>query len=101
MVCLKLILPLLSSQPKKTTTLGTSKGKMNWSDYVFHMLKEIGNRGKSKDVADAIIKANPDIDEYTILATVRHHLSLLHKSNKIGAEKSKIRSEGFVFYIKE
>jgi len=88
-------------QLKKVPTSSNAKGKRSWEDYIIDVLRKIGGRAKSKDVAAAIINANPSMNESTIIATVRHHLSLLHKSNKIGAEKSGIRSEGFVFYIKE
>jgi hypothetical protein len=91
---------LQSEQRGKVATLGTPKGEMDWYEYVEYMLKEIGSKGKSKDVADAIIKANLNIDKSTILHAVRHNLSLLLKNNKISANKSEIKSEGYEYFIK-
>lgn len=79
---------------------GTPKGKMGWYKYVEYMLKEIGGKGKSKNVADAIIKANPNIDESRILHAVRHYLSKLFKDNIIDASKTNIKSEGYEYFIK-
>jgi hypothetical protein len=87
-------------QFKKVPTLGTPKGNMDWSRYIENMLREIGGKGKSLDVTEAIFKANPDMLEDRISHAVRHHLSKLLKNGKIGANKSKIRSEGYEFFIK-
>src|ERR1035437_2242771 len=60
-------IPVGNGQPEKvTTTSGTPKGKMSWETYVELMLKEIGGEGKSQEVAKAIVKANPKIDEARI-----------------------------------
>lgn len=88
-------------QRDKVAPTGTPKGKMSWAKYVELILKEIGGKGKSKDVADAVCKANPKIDEARVLHAVRHHLSKLLKGNIISANKSGIQSEGYEYIIKQ
>lgn len=90
-----------SGHPDKDISSGTPKGKMSWENYVELILKEIGGKGKSQDVAKAVCKANPKIDEARVLHAVRHHLSKLLKFEKIGAIKNEIKSEGYTFFIKQ
>lgn len=88
-------------QTDKVVPSGTPKGKMSWEIYIELMLREIGGKGKSQEVAKAVCKANPKIDEARVLHAVRHHLSKLLKFGRIGATKSEIQSEGYVFFIKQ
>lgn len=88
-------------QTDKAVPSGTSKGKMSWEIYIELMLREIGGKGKSQDVAQAIYKANPRMDKARALHAVRHHLSKLLKFDKIGATKNEIKSEGYTFFIKQ
>lgn len=91
-----------SSEPQEpTTSSGTPKRKMSWENYIEVILKEIGGKGKSQDVAKAVVKANPELNSATILHAVRHHLSKLYKKDKIGANKSDIKSEGYEYFIKQ
>jgi hypothetical protein len=90
-----------NGQPDKVIISGTPKGKMSWENYVELMLKEIGGKGKSQDVAKAVCKANPKIDEARVLHAVRHHLSKLLKFERIGATKNEVQSEGYTFFIKQ
>jgi len=78
----------------------TDKGKKSWEDYIIDVLKKIGGKGKSIEVTEAIVKANPDIPEDRISHAVRHHLSKLLKYRKIDAKKSNIKSEGYEYFIK-
>ena len=87
-------------QLEKVTASGSAKGKKSWEEYIVDVLKEVGGKVKSKDIADAVIKANPNIPESRIMHAVRHHLSLLSKNGKINANKSKIKSEGYEYFIK-
>jgi hypothetical protein len=87
-------------QPEKVSNIGSAKGKRSWEDYIIDVLKEIGGRAKSKDIGEAIIKANPNIPRKRIMQTIRHKLSLLSKNGKIGANKREIKSEGYEFFIK-
>jgi hypothetical protein len=84
----------------EVTTSGNAKGKRSWENYIVDVLTEIGGKTKSADVTEAIVKANPDIQPDRVSHAVRHHLSKLFKNGKIGANKSKIRSEGYEFFIK-
>jgi len=87
-------------QPSNVEVSGNIKGKRSWEDYIVDVLKEIGGKAKSVDVTEAIIKANADMSEDTISHAVRHHLSKLLKNEKIGANKTKIKSEGYEYFIK-
>ena len=78
----------------------TGKGKKLWEDYVVDVLKKIGGRGKSVDVTKAIIKANPHIPADRISHAVRHNLSILLKNGVIDAKRSKIKSEGYEYFVK-
>ncbi len=93
--------PTTNVQADKVTPSGTPKGKMSWENYVELILKEIGGKGKSQEIAKAIYKANPKIPEARALHAVRHHLSKLLKFGKIGANKSENQSEGYTFFIKQ
>src|SRR5690606_1990224 len=41
---------------------GTPKGKMPWADYIYLILKEIGGSGKTNDVAEAVVRANKNME---------------------------------------
>ena len=94
-------IPFNKEPQEKTYSSGTPKGKMSWEQYVELMLKEIGGKGKSQDVAKAVVEANPKLNSATILHAVRHHLSKLLKKGKIGADKSDVQSEGYEYFIKQ
>lgn len=94
-------IPTSSGRMERGAPSGTPKGKMSWENYVELILGEIGGRGKSQDVAQAIYKADPKIDKDRALHAVRHHLSKLLKYDKIGADKGGTQSEGYTFFIKK
>lgn len=82
------------------TYFGKAKGKTKWRDYVKNVLKGIGGTGKARDVASAIVKANPSVTPKRALDTARHHLSKLHLKGDIKATKGKAKSAGYVYKIK-
>ncbi len=88
------------SPMKRTKFPVQEKGKSSWEDYIVDVLGKIGGKGKSLDVTEAIIKANPIIPKDRVSHAVRHHLSKLLKNGKIGANKSKIKSEGYEYLVK-
>lgn len=86
---------------EKSGTSVTPKGEQNWGTYVLKVLNEIGGRGKTRNVSDAIIKANPELDKITILRAVRHHLSQMYRDKVIEATKGAIQSEGYEYNVKQ
>ena len=52
-------------------------------------------------LSEILIQANPKYSKKVIMSQVRHHLSMLLKEGKISAEKSDIKTEGYVYYLKE
>ncbi|WP_445955428.1 hypothetical protein [Yeosuana sp.] len=81
-------------------TIGTPKGDMSWLDYVFFMLNEIGGKGKSRDVANAIEKANADINIDRAINASQDKLSRLLKEGKIDAIKPAYKKDGYLYKIK-
>ena len=72
---------------------------MTWIDYVFFMLKEIGGKGKSSEVAKAIVNANGSITFDRAIDACRDKLSKLLKEGKIKADTSVNKKEGYVYEI--
>ena len=80
-------------------TIGTPKGSMSWSDYVHFMLKEIGGKGKTRDVTNAIVKANSGISYARVKDACSDKLSRLLKEGKIKADKPQYKKEGYLYEI--
>ncbi len=80
-------------------TVGTPKGDMTWIEYVLFMLKEIGGKGKSSDVARAIVNANSSISFDRAIDACRDKLSKLLKEGKINADTSVNKKEGYLYEI--
>ncbi len=91
--------PSNNSASKGKTLFGTTKGGLTWKEYVKLLLSEIGGTGKYQDVVKKAIESNPEIDEKTIRSAVRAKLSKLYQAKEIKAEKGKIKSEGYKYYL--
>ena len=91
--------PSNNSASKGKTLFGTPKGGLTWKEYVKLLLSEIGGTGKYQDVVKKAIESNPEIDEKTIRSAVRAILSKLYQAKEIKAEKGKIKSEGYKYYL--
>ena len=79
--------------------IGTPKGNMSWNEYVLFMLNEIGGKGKSRDVANAIDSANSDISIKRAINASQDKLSRLLKEGKIKANKPQYKKEGYLYEI--
>lgn len=77
------------------------KGKMNWGNYAVYVLRKIGGKAKTAEVADAAIKANPGIDKETIKSAIRAKLSIKYREGTIDAVKTKNKKDGYVYEIKD
>ena len=79
---------------------GIAKDDMSWEQYVNVILKSRpGGRGKTRDVVNYAVKANPKIESDLVLAAVRGKLSKLYRTGVIGATESANKSEGYEFHI--
>jgi len=76
-----------------------AKGKMNWDRYTILLLREIGGRGKTSDVTEAAIKANPDIDKKTIKSAIRSKLSNRYRDGFLTAEKGNYKKDGYTYIL--
>ena len=72
---------------------------MSWIDYVLFMLNEIGGKGKSRDVANAVDSANTDISIDRAVNASQDKLSRLLKEGKIKAIKPQHKKEGYLYEI--
>ncbi len=79
---------------------GIAKEEASWEAYVVEVLKELGGQAKTREVVEYVVKANPKLDEETVLDAVRGKLSKLYRAEVIGAQKSAVKSEGYVFHVK-
>lgn len=85
--------------PEKKENKGTPKGDYTWVDYVLLMLKEIGGKGKSSDVAKAIFEANDDITLQRAKDASSDKLSRLLSANRVKAIKSTYKKDGYTYEI--
>ena len=77
------------------------KGDTSWEEYTKIMLSKIGGRGRTGDVYNAAIKANPNIDTKTVKMAIKGKLSILYRKGEIDAVEGKIKSEGHEYFVKE
>jgi len=95
---------ITNSRNKKESIKGEGipKGKdMSWESYVQTILKELGGKGKTKDVGEYAIKANPRINADLVLTAVRGKLSKLKLNSTIGAHETSSKKDGYEFFILE
>lgn len=87
-------------EPKITnqSALWPPKGNTPWLEYTEKMLQAIG-KGKTEEVLNAVISANPSLDKQRAKSAVRHHLSKLYRDGRIDA-KAGIKSKGYTYITK-
>lgn len=71
-----------------------------WKDYIFNVMKSIGGKLKSKDIADAIFKANNNtVTKERVFSVTRDKLAELVKEEKIAVEVGFSRKVGNIYEV--
>lgn len=70
-----------------------------WKDYVFYVIKSIGGKLKSKDIADAILNANSNVSKERVFSVTRDKLAELVKEEKINVEAGLSRKLGNTYEL--
>tara|TARA_R110002050_G_scaffold157576_2_gene286192 strand:+ start:649 stop:1083 length:435 start_codon:yes stop_codon:yes gene_type:complete len=76
------------------------KGNKSWEDYAVYLLG-IKESAKAREIIQMAIAANPLLDKVTVKSAIRSKLSRLHRANKIEAEKSANKKDGYTYKIKK
>ena len=75
------------------------KGNYNWDEYILMVLKALGGKGKSREVAKAIVEANNDITPGRAKDASSDKLSRLLAAGRISAIKPRHKKEGYTYEI--
>lgn len=71
-----------------------------WKDYIFNVMKSIGGKLKSKDIADAIFNANNNIvTKERVFSVTRDKLAELVKEERIAVEIGLSRKIGNIYEV--
>lgn len=71
-----------------------------WKDYIFNVMKSIGGKLKSKDIADVIFSANSNVvTKERVFSVTRDKLAELVKEEKIAVEVGLSRKIGNIYEV--
>jgi hypothetical protein len=83
-----------------TSVIIEQKGKRAWTNYVEYVLTQLGGRAKAREVASAISEVDTKYSKERIIEASAYYLSLLYREDRIGAETSDNKKEGYTYFIK-
>jgi hypothetical protein len=70
-----------------------------WKDYIFYVMKSIGGKLKSKDIAEVIFSSNSNITKERVYSVTRDKLAELVKEEKITVEVGLSRKVGNIYEL--
>jgi len=70
-----------------------------WKEYIFSVMKSIGGKLKSKDIADAILNANKDVSKERVYSVTRDKISELVKEGRVVVKVGLSRKIGNVYEV--
>lgn len=79
---------------------GVPRKNQTWDVYIQTILKEIGGKGKTNDVYNYAVSANPSTSVKTIHHAIRGKISKLYRKGLIGAHKGDNKKDGYEYFIK-
>lgn len=87
------------SSPIQTEIPMPPKGDRSWEEYVLIILKNLGGKAKSREVAKAIVESNNDITPGRAKDASSDKLSRLLAAGRVSAIKPKLKKEGYTYEI--
>lgn len=70
-----------------------------WKEYILSVMKSIGGKLKSKDIADAILIANKNVSKERVFSVTRDKLAELVKEERVVAKVGVSRKVGNIYEV--
>ena len=88
-----------SAVNNRSTSIKSKTEIETWKEYIFSVMKSVGGKLKSKDIADAILSANKDVSKERVYSVTRDKLAELVKEARVASIVGLSRKIGNVYEV--
>jgi hypothetical protein len=88
-----------SAVNNRSTTIKAKSDFETWKEYIFVVMKSIGGKLKSKEIADAILSVNSNTSKERVYSITRDKLAELVKEGRIDSTVGSSRKVGNVYEV--